>query len=111
MNNENYCNVFVHVLTDGHFVPLGQLILTTRIRDVANMVLAKKKLEGLQILSLGYMVPPDVIVYLPPGTMLSEAKSDIMRVSYLCTYYGRASTVIEVGSSNMSWVSVLHGLG
>ena len=91
MNNENYCNVFVHVLTDGHFVPLGQLSLTTRIRDVAQMVLAKKKLEGLQNLCLGYMLPykeigPQEIVYLPPETLLSEAKEDISRVSFLASH-------------------------
>jgi hypothetical protein len=87
MNNEQYCNVIVHVHTDGHFVPLGQFSLTSRIRDVANMVLAKKKLEGLQNLCLGYMLPykeigPQEIVYLPPETLLSEAKEDIIRVSF-----------------------------
>ena len=66
MNDEHYCNVFVFVLNDANFVSLGQLSLTTRVRDVAQMVLAKKKLEGLQILSLGYMVPLDVTVYIPP---------------------------------------------
>ena len=37
MNNENYCNVFVQVLNDGHFLPLGQFSLTSRIKDVADM--------------------------------------------------------------------------
>ena len=86
MNNENYCNIFVQVHNDGHFVSLGQLSLTTRIRDVANMVLAKKKLKGLQILSLGYMVPPDVIVYIPPETLLSQTREDISRVSFLASH-------------------------
>ena len=81
MNDEHYYNVEVLVLNDAHRVRLGQLSLTTRIRDVADMVLAKKKMEGLQILSLGYLVPQEIIVYLPPETTLSEAKSYIMRVS------------------------------
>ena len=86
MSNEHNCNVFVQVHNDGHFVSLGQLSLTTRIRDVANMVLAKKKLKGLQILSLGYMVPPDVIVYIPPETLLSQTREDISRVSFLASH-------------------------
>ena len=87
MNDEHYYNVEVVVLNDAHRVRLGQLSLTTRIRDVADMVLAKKKMEGLQILSLGYLVPQEIIVYLPPETTLSEAKSYIMRVSYALTGY------------------------
>ena len=88
MNDEHYYNVEVLVLNDVHRVRLGQLSLTTRIRDVADMVLAKKKMEGLQILSLGYLVPQKIIVYLPPETTLSEAKSYIMRVSYALIMVG-----------------------
>ena len=104
MNNENYCKVFVQVLNDGHFLPLGQFSLTSRIRDVANMVLTKKKMEGLQILSLGYLVPPDVIVYIPPETLLSEAKEDISRVSFLASHlfgtldFGRSHFGTDVSS-------------
>ena len=82
MNNEHYYNVEVEVLDDAHRVRLGQLSLTTRIRDVADRVLDMKKLEGLQNLCLGYLAPSEIIVYLPPETTLSEAKSYIMRVSY-----------------------------
>ena len=88
MSHEHNCNVKILVLNDGHYVSLGQLSLTTRIRDVADMVLAKKKMEGLQILSLGYLVPQKIIVYLPPETTLSEAKSYIMRVSYALIMVG-----------------------
>ena len=88
MSNEHNCNVKILVLNDGHYVSLGQLSLTTRIRDVADMVLAKKKMEGLQILSLGYLVPQEIIVYLLPETTLSEAKSYIMRVSYALIMVG-----------------------
>ena len=104
MSSEHNCNVYVLVHNDGHFVSLGQLSLTTRIRDVAQMVLAKKKLEGLQILSLGYMVPPDVIVYIPPQTLLSEAKEDISRVSFLASHlfgtldFGRSHFGTDVSS-------------
>ena len=82
MNDEHYYNVEVEVLNDAHRVRLGQLSLTTRIRDVADRVLDVKKLEGLQNLCLGYLIPSAIIVYLPPETTLSEAKSYIMRVSY-----------------------------
>ena len=82
MNNEHYYNVEVEVLDDAHRVRLGQLSLTTRIRDVAGRVLDMKKLERLQNLCLGYLAPSEIIVYLPPETTLSEAKSYIMRVSY-----------------------------
>ena len=104
MSSEHNCNVYVLVHNDGHFVSLGQLSLTTRIRDVAQMVLAKKKLEGLQILSLGYMVPPDVTVYIPPETLLSEAKEDISRVSFLASHlfgtldFGRSHFGTDVSS-------------
>ena len=86
MSNEHNCNVKILVLNDAHYVSLGQLSLTTRIRDVADMVLAKKKMEGLQILILGYMVPPDKIIYLPRETLLSKAKEDISRVSFLASH-------------------------
>ena len=88
MNSEHYCNVFVEVLDDGHFVSLGQLSLTMRIREVADRVLDMKKWEGLQNLCLGYLVPPEIIVYLLPETTLSEAKSYIMRVSYALIMVG-----------------------
>ena len=88
MNSEHYCNVFVEVLDDGHFVSLGPLSLTIRIREVADRVLDMKKWEGLQNLCLGYLVPPEIIVYLLPETTLSEAKSYIMRVSYALIMVG-----------------------
>ena len=88
MNDERYCNVFVFVLNDANFVSLGQLRLNVRIKDVADMVLAMKKLDGLQNLCLGYARPVDEIVCLPPGTTLSEAKSFIMRVSYALIMVG-----------------------
>ena len=88
MNDEHYYNVEVEVLNDAHRVRLGQLSLTTRIRDVADRVLDVKKLEGLQNLCLGYLIPSAIIVYLPPETTLSEAKSYIMRVSYALIMVG-----------------------
>ena len=88
MNDEHYYNVEVEVLNDAHRVRLGQLSLTTRIRDVADRVLHVKKLEGLQNLCLGYLIPSAIIVYLPPETTLSEAKSYIMRVSYALIMVG-----------------------
>ena len=53
-----------------------------------SLVLAKKKLEGPQILSLGYPRPVQEIVYLPPETTLADAKSEIIRVSYALIMVG-----------------------
>ena len=110
MNNEHYYNVEVLVLNDVHKVRLGQLSLNTTIREVADRVLDIKRLEGLQNLCLGYLTPSQIIIYLPPETTLSEAKSYIMRVSYALYYGRRASTVSKLRSPETPWVSVLHVL-
>ncbi|TRY70055.1 hypothetical protein TCAL_04843 [Tigriopus californicus] len=78
--NNHFCNVIVVLGEDGDFVSLGQMSLDTRMKEVTDMVLTKKNLDGLgQHVFLGYMRPYKEIVLLPAEAKLSDAKSAIIR--------------------------------
>jgi len=68
-------------IKDDDFVALGPISLSSTIKEVAERVLAKKNVDGLNYCLLGYARPHEEVVLLPAETLLADAKLAIIKVS------------------------------